>query len=453
MPTNARRASRSPEWGAVQIGSAASLIVCALIALQVRVVGSYWGNWVYAYIQPVGFSALFVFAIAAAVAIGAVTASADAIHRHEWTIVAGWALIGVLLQLLLRSLTPFGFEQIFASNGANAFYSVTLDHRLTDLLADFSRVRLTFPLHPRSNMPGKLMLVYALELVSTRPLALAWLLVLLSNLGGVLLYAFVRDWFADPRAALYALVLYLLVPGKLYFLPLLNTVTPTVLFACAYPFVRWLRTGRRSYAALAGISTYGLVLFEPLPLVMALAFGIAAVTMFRRTGTAVTRFAVDGAVFLLAFAIVHAAVYWLWGFNAIGAFRDLAAEAVAFNNLEHRRYLIWVWQNLIDFAVATGVCQSAIFVTMLGTALRGRLTDPLSMLCLSLAAVLLVTNLAGVNRGEVVRLWIFLACLFQVPAAYVCSRLNGRLAISLVIATTLLQDAIGTQTIGFIVPG
>jgi hypothetical protein len=161
----------------------------------------------------------------------------------------------------------------------------------------------------------------------------------------------------------------------------------------------------------------------------------------------------DAVVFFLAFTIVHTTVSWLWGFNAIGAFRELAAEAVAFNQLEHRRYVVWVWQNLIDFAVATGVCQMTIFVAALGTALRGRLTDPLGILGISLAAVLLVTDLAGVNRGEVVRLWIFLACLFQVPAAYLCSRLDGRLAIALVIATTLLQDAIGTQTIGFIVPG
>jgi hypothetical protein len=65
---------------------------------------------------------------------------------------------------------------------------------------------------------------------------------------------------------------------------------------------------------------------------------------------------------------------------------------------------------------------------------------------------LLATDLLGINRGEVTRLWIFLACFFQIPAAYACARLNSRVALALVLGTTLLQTALGTAMIGFIVP-
>lgn len=64
----------------------------------------------------------------------------------------------------------------------------------------------------------------------------------------------------------------------------------------------------------------------------------------------------------------------------------------------------------------------------------------------------LVTDLIGLNRGEVIRLWIFLACFFQIPAAYVCARLNRRAAMVLVVGTTVLQVALGTSMIGFIIP-
>jgi hypothetical protein len=67
--------------------------------------------------------------------------------------------------------------------------------------------------------------------------------------------------------------------------------------------------------------------------------------------------------------------------------------------------------------------------------------------------VLLVTDLLGVNRGEEIRLWIVLACFFQIPTACVCARLERRAAIALVISTTVLQDALGTAMIGFILPG
>ena len=80
------------------------------------------------------------------------------------------------------------------------------------------------------------------------------------------------------------------------------------------------------------------------------------------------------------------------------------------------------------------------------------MTQPITVLCLALAAVLLITDLLGVNRGEVVRLWIFLACFFQIPTAYVCAQLDSRAAMALVVGTTVVQVALGTSMIGFIVP-
>ena len=75
------------------------------------------------------------------------------------------------------------------------------------------------------------------------------------------------------------------------------------------------------------------------------------------------------------------------------------------------------------------------------------------MLCLSLLATVAVVDLIGVNRGEVIRLWIFLSCLFQIPAAYACARLDSRAAVAILLATTILQVALGTSMAGFIVPG
>jgi hypothetical protein len=88
-----------------------------------------------------------------------------------------------------------------------------------------------------------------------------------------------------------------------------------------------------------------------------------------------------------------------------------------------------------------------------GSGILRRLSEPIVVTVLGLAAVVAVTDLIGINRGEVVRLWIFLACLAQIPAAYVCARLESRWAIVLVVAATLLHDALGTDMIGFILPG
>ncbi len=77
-----------------------------------------------------------------------------------------------------------------------------------------------------------------------------------------------------------------------------------------------------------------------------------------------------------------------------------------------------------------GICQIVVFSGALLYALRQpgswreRFSHPLSAICVGLIAVLLAVDLIGMNRGEVIRLWIFLACFFQIPVAYVCSRLG-----------------------------
>jgi hypothetical protein len=150
---------------------------------------------------------------------------------------------------------------------------------------------------------------------------------------------------------------------------------------------------------------------------------------------------------------------FVWfGFDLIDALRQIGADAVAFNAAVGRPYSIWVQQNLIDFIFAVGVGQAVIFSVALGDGLSGgdrprsRLTRPITVLCLALAAILLAIDFIGVNRGEVIRLWVFLACFFQIPAAYVCARINNRAAIALLLVTTLLQGVLGTSMIGFIVP-
>ena len=84
--------------------------------------------------------------------------------------------------------------------------------------------------------------------------------------------------------------------------------------------------------------------------------------------------------------------------------------------------------------------------------LLDRIAQPLPLVTLSLLSVVLAIDLIGINRGEVIRLWIFLACLLQIPAAWVCAR-AGRRALALVLITTLLLSALGTANIGFVVPG
>jgi methylthioxylose transferase len=454
------RGARALLWISLALGSILALYVCYLVAAQELLVGSRDGRWVYGYLQPFRYWTLIMVLGSSVACFWLLREEDSGSLTKPWRQIFAWLMIGLGVQVALRSLSPFSFERIFTSTGANSFYTVTTHYFASTVMTDFDRMREYFPLHAQSNMPGKVMLLYALRYLSKEPVVLAWLIVLVSNLGAVLMYFFVKDLFYDDkRMAKIAAVLYLLVPSKLFFFPLMNTVTPVVTLLSACLLMRWLTRGLGIYAWLLGISLYALVFFEPLPLVMGVLFAALVIRTLAVSEVTASRFAIHAGFVVLGFAAAYAAVFFVFGFDLLHAFRQIATDAVAFNEKAGRPYDIWVRENLKEFLFGMGVCQAVLVAAALVDGLlrndvtEPRLGRPIVVLCLSLVVTLVATDLIGINRGEITRLWIFLACFFQIPAAYVCARLETRLAVGVVIATTLLQAGLGTAMIGFILPG
>jgi hypothetical protein len=172
-----------------------------------------------------------------------------------------------------------------------------------------------------------------------------------------------------------------------------------------------------------------------------------------------SRFILQTALMLIVFVATAEAVQWFTGFNLISTFRRIGGHAADFNAAEGRPYGISIRANLVEFVLGMGLCQAVLFAAALvrGGIDRdtgeGRLHHPLTVLCLSLLAILLVTDLIGINRGEVTRLWIFLACFFQIPAAWICARLRrDAVAMAIVVALSIAHATLATSVVGFIVP-
>jgi methylthioxylose transferase len=451
-------ADRRYLWALILAGSALSLLVCVSIARQKFFVGSDDGGWVYPYFWSFAPGALVVWAIACAGVFALLAIPQRFTERHRRLTVAAWIVLGIAVQALLRSLAHFTFEQLFTSDGANSFYSPTRHHGTLALITGFTELRATLPLHAQSNMPGKLIFVSLLGHLSARPAIMACVVVLLSALGAIPLYLFVRDLFGDFRAALFSVILYMFVPGKLFFFPLLNTITPVLALLMLYLVNRWLTSHGVASAVLLGLAMYAIAFFEPLPLVLGLLVIALAIRALANGSITLTTLAYGAIVGLVAFGAVLLVFRVFAHFDLITTFRAVQADAAAFNATTHRPYGIWVGANLVEFAFGTGLAQSVVFCgVLLAVAVRamgspGLLREPFPVLCLGLAAVLGAIDLLGVNRGEVTRLWIFLACLFQIPTAYACTRLGQRSALALVLATTLLQSALGTAMIAFVLP-
>jgi hypothetical protein len=446
-------------WASVIAGVALALLVCYEIAHKQLLLGSRRAGWVYYYVrQPFPPLSLGVVAVSGAACLAVLRGEALIGVRRDWQRLLVWLFAAICVQALVHS--TFGsVERIFASDAANGFYGVTQRVPAASVLADFERLRASWPVHAQSNMPGKLMLIFALRGVSHEPGVLAWLVIAVSNAGAILMYTFVRDLFRDDRTALFAAILYLFVPAKLYFFPLLNTVTPVAVLGCACLLMRWLMGGRALYAWALGLALYALTFYEPLPLVMGLLFAVLTARALARHDIRWTTALWQCGLVALGFATVHMAVRAAVGFDTIDALRQVGAHALAFNVAASRPYGYWVGGNLREFFVGVGACQAVLTVAAVAHGLAQddgagrRLTRPIVALGLGLLSVLLITDGIGINRGEVLRLWIFLACMFQIPAAYVCARLDSRTAFELVLLATLLQGTLGTAMIRFIMPG
>jgi len=208
-----------------------------------------------------------------------------------------------------------------------------------------------------------------------------------------------------------------------------------------------------------GAMVYAAVFFEPLPLVLGLLFGALALRAVHRGELSWSQLVSHAAVGLATFVACAFVVQQLTGFDLVAAFRAVRAHALEFNVIERRPYDLWVRANLVEFFFGIGACQTVLIGAALTLGLRGpgslrdRLVRPVTLLTPAVLAAVAVIDLIGINRGEVIRLWIFLACFLQIPAAWVCSQTGRPQAIALVVVTTLLLCALGTANIGFIVPG
>lgn len=440
------------------LGVVLSLAASIGMMAHAVVVGSVEGGWVYQYVESPDVSTAVAWLVYGAGAAAMLIIPWRVAERRPWRTLVTWVVVATALQWVLRTTVPYPLEAQFASDSANSFQSVAEKHDAGDLLKYHGRIRLNAPLHVQSNMPGKLLLTEALHLVTARPDVLPWLVIGISNLGALLMFGFVRDLLGSRRIALYAAVLYLFLPARTFFLPLMNTVTPLAVIACGWLLLRWLKTNRTQYAAVLGVALYGLVFFEPLPLVIGLLFLALALAAIGRGDIPWERFVAQTAATIAVF-IGTAELMTAWtGFSIVRTFHSIGRHAMEFNATTARPYAVWVTGNLWEFALGTGLCQAAASVGVLLTWLSGpgrwreRLSHPMAATCIGLFAVLGAVDLIGVNRGEVTRLWIFLGCFYQIPLAWACSLRDSQLAIAVVVGATALHAAVGTTLIGFVVP-
>jgi hypothetical protein len=452
-----------------KVASDPLLVAGLLVGLAVTVVmtltrtlefGSSSGGFVYGYLKPFRFTSVLAFIVIAPLALLTVHFASRNLQRHEVPAVAACLVMGSTAQLLLRRLTPFSMTRI-TRNGE--FYDTARRYGAGRFLRDYVELAPGLDTHPRANMPGKVLLFDALLPLSTSPAVLSVLLALLSSLGGIGVYVLSRSLFRSKRVALYAMMLYLFLPARLYFLPLLNTVTPLLLLALVIVLVWYLDTGRRSALVLLGGLLYLTAFFEPTPLVLFALFAAVALVVGVRRELPLRDAAALVVLPIVVFLLVHACMVWATGFDLFAALAHTRDDATTFNRISGRPYFDFLVPNVREFLVNSGTLASLLAIGSLPLAVRrlrtavlerrGAVLDPFAVVALAAFATLFVVSLSGISRGEVSRLWIFLSAFMAIAAARMCAALPGPGLFYGVLTATILQVSLTIGPVGFAIQG
>jgi hypothetical protein len=437
-----------------------SILLIFLVYSQDFVFGSQSGNWVYPYFEtpqriPLWLPLVVLFSL------GLLTFIAGRlVHSHERVALLAGFLGVLLVQSLIRQVYPFSLGSIVQSDQANSFYSPAMRHSALEILTRYDQLAPSFPPHARSNMPGKILLFQILRLFTSSPEVMGYLVIVVSSLGALLLYGICKKLFHDKQVAIYALILYALVPCKLFFLPLLNTVTPVLMLLCFYLFLVYVEKKRLWIAWLLGGALYILILFEPSPLITGILWvgiWIHAMQDKRFSWKDSWRLLANS---LLGFLAVYAIFLVFFSFSLLQSGLYVLRDAVSFNVAGQRDYMIWLGGNAKEFFYVVGAPIMILFIYMTvdffsqwrtprGTTLWSSESVFLIGLLVTFFAVLFL----GINRGETTRLWIYLAVLFQVPASVFLAKMaRGQVLFSLVAVILAIQCMLTLQRVGFVIP-
>lgn len=442
---DADRRSKAIGWLLVLVSAAA----CALFARHALVVGSFPGRWVYPYVSLLRWGALLA-SLAAGAAAALLLAGALQVARRS---LAAAALLllggGTALQLLLWRLSPFALGAIVRSDAATSYFSAATRYDTATLLRGYEAIAPRLPLHAQGNMPGKYLIFRAMHVFTSSPEAMAVAILLLANLVGVLVLLVALEVLEDREAAVGAMALYVLLPPRLVFAPILNGVAPLPVMLALWLWIRYLRGRSQGLAIAAGLALLMGLLLDPTPFGLGLVFLAVAVAdrAAGRTGTArIATGSVVAAVTVVAGALL---LQITTGFDTFRQLGRVTAEAARFNEWAGRPYATWVVANLAEFFLTLGA--PVVVAVGWGLALRRSLRDPATWMgAVGLASVVAV-DLLGRNRGEVTRLWIFLAVPFAISAAGFL-RGAGRAPMFLAAAALVVQGGIMLSVLGFVIP-
>jgi len=439
------------------IAGISQCIIIGLLWSHSLILGSVEGNFFYPYIKYQRrldlIIALIIFAIFFIFRKKVYGALSSASKQKEFLIVCATFVFGTAIELWVRSRYPFSMTAVILDLNANGFYTAGLQTTFAQILQNFSEFASQFPsVHVQANMPGKTLFYKLLQNITTDPSIIGLMIIAISNLTNIIIFYLSKALFQNKLIAWSALLLCLFTPAKIQFQPILNTVSPVLIYFSLLLIILSVKNNVKAYALLAGITLFFQFLFDPVPFGLGLIFLALLIIFsiennFRPTFLSVTGFVSLG---FLGSGVIF---YSLTGFNLIEGFLYCLKDATHFN-MSNRTYSIWIVQNLKEYVIGAGLASSLILLLSLVQTRQvnwnNRYERNANVTLIIFLTTILILNFSGANRGEVTRLWIFLTPIQALLTAYFCHKFLNKDGYLVPLGASYIQASISITSIGFV---
>ncbi len=365
------------------------------------------------------------------------------ISKKKYLLISFIVIIGFLFQVSLLYYSRSGIRVLFsriANPDITSHFSASVQIRPKDIpyfLKNFTSLIKDLPLHARSHPPGTILMFVGLNtlfenipipnsVLSLKPqradvldiwnqlqpaqkmtaVSSGFIIILLSQLAVIPLYL-IATTLSNPKAAIYASLLYISIPALSSFPPFPDLFLPLFGLTAFYFLIKYFKNFKPSYLFITGLTLSTGLFFSlslsPIILMSSLYYLFKSSMLDKPKRLGLKRHIKNAVSAFLGFISFPLLMYILFGFNIF----DVVISIIKANPVGFRSYPVWLFFNIYDFFLFIGVIISLLFLWILSNKKVKITADKnYGALILALISSIIIFDLSGSTRGETGRIWL-----------------------------------------------
>lgn len=448
------------EWQIVAVSLIVTVIILVLIAKNSLILGTI-NEWSWGRTNVLLGSGLFWFLALSFLYIVFGYFVLREKFRFKAIIIVGSIVFYLAFSLLVFSLDSHGegfayLSRLIRHPGVTSYYN-DAEH-ITNLgifLKDYVKNIPSLGMHSQTHPPGPIFFFYLVKETvgwinqtfasNFNPATIAGLIIAcLGSLSILPLYFFVR-LIINERAGIISILLYPLIPSLVLFTPEFDQVYPLFLMLILLTYLLGVTKKSYFYFFISGLilafATFFSFSHASIPIIIL----ILCLLLYSKRSL-VTPFFFRFKIFLFSNLILIAGFILpnlIYAFFFKSNIYDIYQGTMVYHQkfLATATYRTWLFFNLYDFALFLGIPLALVLIFTLGREIFNLINRKTTNIAFWLFFLtILIIDLAGKNRGEVARIWIFLMPLAVAGAAgYIAKNKNPRFLTLMIIGILLLQ--------------